>query len=160
MAMRKADGICACVLFVFGVVVASDGWRLGAFGWGLAGPEPGLYPFLLGSGVCLASLLVLARLLVRSWRGLPDEPFISQGGLKPILWVAVPATLMILLTEFIGLYLAAGLYLAVYSRLVGGSRWATVLAVGILLPLVSYIVFYRWFQIPLPMGKLDDHLPF
>jgi hypothetical protein len=55
--MRKADGICACILLAFGVVVASDGWRLGAFGWGLAGPESGLYPFLLGSGVCLGSLL-------------------------------------------------------------------------------------------------------
>lgn len=158
--MRKADGICACILLAFGVVVASDGWRLGAFGWGLAGPESGLYPFLLGSGVCLGSLLVLARVLVQSRRGLPNEPFISQGGLKPILWVAVPAALMVLLTEFIGLFLAAGLYLAVYARLVGRSRWVTVLAVSILLPLASYFVFYKWFQIPLPMGRLEAHWPF
>jgi len=158
--MRKADGICACVLFAFGVLVVSDGMRLGAFGWGMAGPEPGLYPFLLGMGVCLGSLLVLARVLVQSRRGLPNEPFISQGGLKPILWVAVPATLMVLLTEFIGLFLAAGLYLAVYTRLVGRSRWVTVLAVSILLPVVSYIIFYKWFQIPLPMGSLEAHWPF
>jgi hypothetical protein len=160
MTMRKADGICACILLAFGVVVASDGWRLGAFGWGLAGPESGLYPFLLGSGVCLGSLLVLARVFLESRRGLPNEPFIRKGGLKPILWVAVPAALMVLLTEFIGLFQAAGLYLAVYTRLVGRSRWVTVLAVSILLPLVSYIVFYKWFQIPLPMGRLEAHWPF
>ena len=158
--MRKADGICAFTLLALGVLVASEGLRLGAFGWGMAGPEPGLFPFLLGVGVCLGSLVVLAQVLIQSWGGLPSEPFIRQGGLKPILWVAVPAALMVLLTEFIGLFLAAGLYLAVYTRLVGRSRWVTVLAVSILLPLVSYVVFYRWFQVPLPMGRLEAYWPF
>lgn len=158
--MRKADAICAFILLAFGGLVASDGLRLGVFGWGLAGPEPGLFPFLLGIGVCLGSLLVLAQVFLQSRRGLPNEPFIRKDGLKPILLVAVPAALMVLLTEFIGLFLAAGLYLAVYTRLVGRSRWITVLAVSILLPLVSYLVFYKWFQIPLPMGRLEAHWPF
>jgi hypothetical protein len=67
---------------------------------------------------------------------------------------------MVLFTEFIGLYLAAGLYLAVYMRWVGRHRWIIVLTISILLPLASYVVFYRWFLIPLPMGRLENLLPF
>jgi hypothetical protein len=48
--LRKADAICALVLLAIGAVVGYDATRQGVFGWGLAGPEPGMYPFLLGLG--------------------------------------------------------------------------------------------------------------
>jgi hypothetical protein len=68
--------------------------------------------------------------------------------------VAVPASLMILLMQFIGIYLAAGLYLAVYMRWIGKHRWVTIAALSILIPLAGYIVFWRWFLIPLPEGSV------
>jgi len=67
---------------------------------------------------------------------------------------------MVLLTQFIGLYLAAGLYLAVYMRWIGRQHWIKVLAISILLPLAGYIVFERVFLIPLPEGSLTGHLRF
>jgi hypothetical protein len=158
--MRKAEAICALIILGLGLLVMYDGWRLTVVGWGPAGPQPGLYPFVLGLMVAVGSLIVVGQVLVKSSRQGPGKPFIRLGGLRPVLYVAVPAALMVLFTEFIGLYLAAGLYLAVYMRWVGRHRWIIVLTISILLPLASYVVFYRWFLIPLPMGRLENLLPF
>lgn len=158
--MRKADGICAIITLLIGILVISDALKLGVFGWGSAGPEPGMYIFLLGAGVCVGSLVVLGQALARFRKGAPDKPFIRPGGLRPVLYVAVPAAIMVLMTEFIGLYLAAGLYLAVYMRWIGKHKWFIVAAVSILLPLVSYVVFDRFFLIPLPKGRFEALLTF
>ena len=158
--MRKADSVCALVLLAIGVLVCYDARQYGIFGWGPAGPESGLYPFLLGVGIVLGGVIILGQVLVRSLRSEPDESFIPRGALKPVLSVAIPAALMIVLTEFIGLYLAAGLYLAVYMRWIGKYRWITVLAVSILIPLSGYLMFEKWFLIPLPEGSLRSRLGF
>lgn len=158
--MRKADVVCAFVLIAIGALAVFDARRYGVFGWGPAGPEPGLYPFLLGVGIIAGSLIVLGRTLGGYLRSEKDESFIPRGALKPVLSVAVPAAGMVFLMQFIGLYLAAGLYLAVYMRWIGKHRWITVVAVSVLLPLSGYLVFEKWFLIPLPEGSLTGHLGF
>lgn len=158
--MRKADGICGLILLALGVLIVYDSRQYGVFGWGPAGPQPGLYPFLLGLGLIVGSLIILGQAFLRWRRSGPDEPFMPPGALKPVLYVAIPAALMVFLTEFIGLYLAAGLYLAVYMRWIGKNGWIKVLAVSILLPLAGYIVFEKWFLIPLPEGSLTSRLGF
>lgn len=158
--MRKADGVCALICLLLGSLVIYDAWRLGVFGWGSAGPEPGMYIFLLGAGVAVGSLLILGRVVAQARRGEPDKPFIRPGGLKPVLYVSVPAAIMVLMTEFIGLYLAAGLYLAIYMRWIGKHKWLTVAALSILLPLASYFIFDRFFLIPLPKGRFEALLTF
>lgn len=158
--MRKADGMCALVILALGILAVYDARKYGIFGWGPAGPEAGLYPFLLGAGLIVGSLVILGQVLVRSRAAEPDEPFIPPGGLRPVLSVAIPATLMVFLIEYVGLYIAAGLYLAVYMRWIGRRPWIMVLAVSILLPLAGYIVFEKWFLIPLPEGSLTSRLRF
>ncbi|MBI3329099.1 MAG: tripartite tricarboxylate transporter TctB family protein [Nitrospinae bacterium] len=158
--MRKADEICALILLGIGTLVIYDARKYGVFGWGLAGPDPGMYPFLLGGGVVVGSLILLGQSLFGARRSASDKPFIPSGGLKPVLTAVIPAALMVFLTHFIGLYLAAGAYLAVYMRWIGKYRWITVLAVSILIPLVGYLVFDKWFLIPLPEGSLTGRLGF
>ena len=145
---------------MIGILVVYEAARLGIFGWSTSGPEPGMFIFSLGMGVSVGSPVVLGQVFVEWRKAVPVKPFIRLGGLKPVLYVAVPAAMMVLLTEFIGLYLAAGLYLAVYTRWIGKHSWITVAAVSILLPLASYFVFDKWFLIPLPKGRLEDFLRF
>ncbi|HWT77813.1 MAG TPA: tripartite tricarboxylate transporter TctB family protein [Candidatus Methylomirabilis sp.] len=158
--MRKADAIVALIILAIGIVVLYDAVRLGIFGWTISGPAPGMYVGLLGTGVTVGSLLILWQTFRKGRKGAPNKPFIQPGGLKPVLYVSVPAAVMVLLTEFIGIYIAAGLYLAIYMRWIGSHRWITVAAVSILVPLVSYIVFERIFLIPLPKGMFEEYLSF
>jgi ABC-type sugar transport system permease subunit len=151
--MRKAEIICAAVILAVGAVVCYDSMHYGV-GWGDGGPEAGLYPFLLGIGTIAASVAILGQMLLRWRRDRPPQPFLRPDAWKKVASVAIPAALMILLTQFIGLYLAAGLYLAVYMRWIGRHRWVTVAALSILIPLAGYIVFWRWFLIPLPEGSV------
>ena len=158
--MRKAEVITALIILGIGIVVLHDAVRLGIFGWTTSGPAPGMYIGLLGTGVTVGSLLILWQTFLKRRKGAPNKPFLRPGGLKPVLYVSVPAAVMVLLTEFIGLYLAAGLYLAVYMRWIGTHRWIIVAAVAILVPLASYIVFERIFLIPLPKGMFEEYLSF
>jgi hypothetical protein len=81
-----------------------------------------------------------------------DRPFVRKGGWVPVVKVAVPAFGMVALTEAIGLYPAAAIYLAVYMRWIGRHRWITIFLVSILLPVASYFLFDKWFLIPMPKG--------
>jgi hypothetical protein len=86
------------------------------------------------------------------------KPFVPAGGMKPVLTVFIPACGMVLLTEVVGLYLAAMIYLTGYIKLVGGYRWRTVLLVSILIPLGFYWVFEKIFLIPMPVGMFGAQI--
>jgi putative tricarboxylic transport membrane protein len=120
-------------------------------GWGLNGPEGGFFPFWLAVGLGICCLVILAQAI---WRALPalGQPLVRPGGWAPILKVAVPATVMVALTEMIGLYLAAALYIGLYMRWIGKHHWLLVLAVSLGVPLASYVIFDKWFLIPMPKG--------
>ncbi len=60
--------------------------------------------------------------------------------------------------HFIGLYLAAALYLAFYMRWVGRHPWSLVLSLAIGIPLVTFLVFEKWFLVPMPKGPLEAWL--
>lgn len=151
--MRTAEILCAALILAVGALVTYESTRYG-IGWGDGGPEAGLYSLLLGIGTVVSSLVILGQTLSRSRRSQPPRPFLGPGAWKKVASVAVPAGLMIFLTQFIGIYLAAGLYLAAYMRWIGRHRWATIAALSLLIPLAGYVVFWRWFLIPLPEGSV------
>jgi hypothetical protein len=65
---------------------------------------------------------------------------------------------MVLLTEVVGLYVAAMIYLAAYIKIVGGYRWRTVLLVSIPIPFIFYWVFEKVFLIPMPAGMFGAQI--
>jgi hypothetical protein len=87
-----------------------------------------------------------------------NKPFVPAGGMKPVLTVFLPACGMILLTEVVGLYVAAMIYLGAYIKIVGGYRWSTVLLISIPVPLGFYWVFEKIFLIPLPTGMFGAQI--
>jgi putative tricarboxylic transport membrane protein len=157
--MRKADIACAAVILCVGLLVMWDSIRLNV-GWGMEGPKAGFYPFIMTLGVVVGSIIILVQAIQRKGVAKSDQPFIPREAVKPVLKVVIPATLMVFLTEYIGLYIAAALYLAVYMRWIGGHRWKTVAILSIVVPLASYVIFDRLFLIPMPTGSLAGMLPF
>lgn len=148
--MRKADIACGLVLLLLGGLVLWESLKL-KIGWGLNGPEAGFFPFWLAVGLALCSTAVVLKAFFRG-SSYGDPPFVRKGGWVPVVKVAVPAFGMVALTEAIGLYPAAAVYLAVYMRWIGNHRWITILLVSVLLPVASYFIFDKWFLIPMPKG--------
>jgi hypothetical protein len=149
--MRKAEIFVAFLLIAVGAITVVDSVRLG-FGWGISGPESGFFPFYLGLGTIACSLLVLLGVVRNYNRNKPGKRLMPKGALTPILWVLIPATGMIVVSEFVGLHIAAAVYLAFYMRAVGNIGWMKTILVSLLVPLSLYIAFDKLFLVPLPQG--------
>ena len=151
--MRTADIVTASLLTALGLLVLNEAVRLG-FRWGPDGPQSGFFPFWL-------SLILIGHsvaIVVRAIRRHSEKPFVEREQLRSVLTVAVPAAAMVLLTQFIGLYVASALYLGFYVRKVGHHSWFTVLALAVCVPVVTFVVFERWFLVPLPKGPVEAWL--
>ena len=59
---------------------------------------------------------------------------------------------------YIGLYVGSTVLIAWFMRRLGKYNWLTVAAVAIGVPVLTYIVFERWFLVPLPKGPLEEWL--
>lgn len=151
MITRTADIVVAAILMAIGLLVASEAFRLGA-GWGLEGPKAGFFPLLMSILVVGGCIIIIRQAVTGKSSVKGEKPFVFPGGLKPVLTVILPALGMVIVTEIVGLYIAAMIYLVGYIRWVGGFRWRTVLLVSIPIPLIFYWLFDKIFLIPMPMG--------
>jgi uncharacterized membrane protein len=75
-----------------------------------------------------------------------------------VLAVLVPATAMVVVMAFIGLYVASAIYIAFYMRWVGRHRWTTIALLALGIPIATFIIFERWFLVPMPKGPLEAWL--
>ena len=151
--MRAADYITAFILLTLGGIVLADAMRLG-IGWGTDGPRSGFFPFWLA----LIMIVTCAMILLQTfWRGSP-EAFVTRQQLGPVLKVIWPAAAMVLLTHFIGLYVAAALYTGFYMRWVGHHSWVSVVAVALAISVISFLIFELWFLVPMPKGPVESWL--
>ena len=153
--MRVADLVTALALIGLGVIVIVDALRLG-IGWGLEGPQSGFFPFWLAVGLVIAASVILAQTLRRRASG----TFVTAAQLRPVLSVMFPAAALVLIMEGLGLYVASALYLAFYMRWVGRHGWPTIVALGVGIPVVTFVIFERWFLVPMPKGPLEAWLGF
>ena len=59
------------------------------------------------------------------------------------------------LVPFLGIYVSSILLIAVFMMWLGGYSVWTTLPIAIGVPVIAYIVFERYFQIPLPKGPIE-----
>jgi len=157
MTTKAADIVVGIVLLCFGLIVGWDSLKLGS-GWGMEGPKAGFFPFLMAV-IAVAGCLVVIRQAMKGTSSVKGSArFVPAGGMKPVLTVFIPACGMVLLTEVVGLYIAAMIYLAAYIRIVGEFRWRTVLLVSIPVPLIFYWLFEKIFLIPMPVGMFGAQI--
>ena len=148
--MRAANLITAAILAAAGVLVVVDAVRLGT-GWGTDGPQSGFFPFWLAVlliGCCLAIAAQAVRLTL-------PVPFVTRKALGPVLAVLGPAAGFVVLTQAIGLYVASALYMGFYMRWIGRHSWTAVVALAIGFPVITFLVFEKWFLVPMPKGPLE-----
>lgn len=151
--MGTADLTTAAVLIAGGILVLWDSIRLG-IGWGTDGPKSGFFPFWLAVLMIVACLGIVLQAVRRADR----TPFVARGALGPVLKVLLPGTAFVLLTQLIGLYVAAAVYMAFYMRWIGRHSWPAVVLVSVGFPVVTFLIFELWFLVPMPKGPLEAWL--
>ena len=153
--MRAADVVTASILILFGGLVLLDATRLG-FGWGTDGPQSGFFPFWLA----LLMVLACALIVIQAMRASSQGPFVDRAKLAPVLKVLWPALAAVALMQAIGLYVSSAIYLGFYMRWVGRHSWTAVIVLSIGFPLATFVIFERWFLVPMPKGPLESWLGF
>jgi len=153
--MRAADLATVMVLLATGGLVLWDSVRLG-MGWGSDGPRSGFFPFWLAALLVVASLAIATQ----AARRVGSLPFLAREQISPVLKTFLPAVGAVVLMQGVGLYVACALYLAVYMGWIGRYRWWAGAAMGVGFSLVTFVVFERWFLVPLPKGPLETWLGF
>ena len=153
---KSAELAVAGFIFLLGAIVIVDSVRLG-FGWQeIHGPRPGYFPFYIGVIMCVASLVNVARALLV--RGEDNKTFVQVGQLKLVLAVLVPTAVYALLVTWIGIYISSVLFIGFFMRWLGKYPWWKVAGVALGTVVVLYLVFEKWFKVPLPKGPLENLL--
>jgi hypothetical protein len=152
--VRTADLVCGLFLAAVAVVVVFEGLRLG-IGWSTDGPQPGFFVFYLGIALLVSAAIVV---VLAALRRSDARRFLAGGQLRSVMTVLVPAVLMVVFTQLIGLYVSGALYLATYMRWIGRHSWLLIALVAIGVPVATFLVFEVWFLVPLPKGPLETRL--
>jgi hypothetical protein len=150
---RRVESGVALAIGVFGALVIYGSIKAG-INWGAEGPRAGFFPFYIGILIIVSSAINLLHALRDRDAGL----FAEWGQLGHVLSVVIPTAIYVGVMPFTGLYLASMIFIGWFMRWLGKYRWLTVAAIAIGTPLITYIVFERWFLVPLPKGPIEDWL--
>ncbi|TPG57726.1 tripartite tricarboxylate transporter TctB family protein [Roseomonas nepalensis] len=145
-------GFAACV-FLVGLVGLRGTADLDT-GWTSDGPQAGFFPLRVSLILMAASALVA----LNAWRArvaLSRVVVVEGEGGARVLRFGLPILGMVLVAQWLGLYVAMALYLLGAIRFAGGRRWTVALGVAIGVTAVTFVVFERWFSVPLLKGPLE-----
>lgn len=153
--LRAAEIGVALFLLALGGLLIGDSLRLG-MRWAAEGPEPGYFPFYLGVFICAACLVTIV--LALRMPAERNKTFVQVGQLKLVLSVLVPSAIFVALVGWIGIYVAAVIYVAFFMRWLGRYPWWKVVAVSLAQAAILFVIFEIWFLVPLPKGALERFL--
>ena len=141
---------------VFAIIVIIGSLQVG-IGWGAEGPKAGFFPFYIGVLILISSAVNFIRIVTEtSDRGL----FALLGQLAKVMSVLVPTAIYVALIPWIGIYVASILLIAFFMKWLGRYDWPLVAAVSLGVPLAVFLIFERWFLLPLPKGPIEAYLGF
>ncbi len=147
-------GVVALTI-LFGAIVIIGSLQVGIT-WGLEGPKAGFFPFYLGLLIILAGIVNFIQIMAVRTAGL----FAEWGQLRQVVAVVVPTTIYVALIPYIGLYVASALLIAVFMKWLGRYGWALVIAVSVGITVLNFLMFEKWFLVPLPKGPIEELLGF
>lgn len=149
---RWPEAAVAILLQLIALIVIRDSLRVG-IDWADDGPRAGYFPFyigllLLGS----ASWILFDRL--RAWGR--DKPFAERAQLRQVISMLVPMVVYVAGISVLGIYVASVALILFFMVRHGRYAWPRSTAVAIGVPLVFFLIFERWFLVPLPKGPLEQ----
>jgi len=146
----------AIFMALFALVVIGGSMQVG-FGWAFDGPQAGFFPFYIGLFILGASIVNFFQVRMD---GAGDKAFATWAELRQVMAVVVPSAIYVVLVSWIGMYVASMLLIGVFMKWLGRYNWSMVLPISIGIPVITFIVFERWFLVPLPKGPIEEWLGF
>lgn len=154
---RTMEIVVALALLALAALVIKESIAIG-HGWAEGvGPASGFFPFIVASMLAIASLYNLVSAIFKPVED-GENDFVTLAGFKRILFLLVPLILFVAAIHYVGIYVASALFIAGFMLAFGHNGILKSLAVGIAVPLVLFVLFERWFLVPLPKGPLEAML--
>jgi hypothetical protein len=151
---RSVEVSVALFIALLAVVGVYGSSKVGV-GWGADGPGAGFFPFYVSMAVLISCAINLAKIFLTPDDG---EIFAEWGQLRQVGAVLVPTAIYVGIIPYTGIYVASALLIVVFMKWLGRYSWLMAIAVGVLVPILTFFMFESWFLVPLPKGPLETYL--
>jgi len=126
-------------------------------GWGAEGPRAGFFPFYVSLAVVISCAANLTKTLLSADDG---ELFAEWGQIRQVLAVVLPTAIYVAAIPYLGIYVSSALLIIAFMKWLGNYQWLVAGAVGVVVPILTFLMFEVWFLVPLPKGPLENLLGF
>lgn len=151
---RVLEIVVALALLCLSAIVITDSVRLG-IGWAEGeGPRAGYFPFYIAVVLAVASVAILLKAVMGKGDGLGDA-FVSRPAFVRVITVLIPAIVYVGAVQYIGLYVASAGFIFFFMLFVGGESLLRAILVATGVPLFFFMMFEKWFLVPLPKGPIE-----
>ncbi len=162
---RTMEIVVALLLLGGSAIVIHDSVRLG-FGWREGeGPAPGYFPFWVAAIMGVSSIINLANAVRGHGAG---EIFVSLRPFGRVLAVLIPSLVYVALVGGVslgplelprlGIYVASAIFIFAFMLAVGRENPLKAIGVSVIVPIALFLMFEKWFLVPLPKGPLETWL--
>lgn len=124
-------------------------------GWGAEGPRAGFFPFYVSLAVLISCAVNIAKIVVSTDDG---ALFAEWGQIRMVMAVVAPTAIYVAAIPFLGMYVASALLIIGFMKWLGKYHWLMSIAVGVAVPILTFLMFEVWFLVPLPKGPLENFL--
>jgi hypothetical protein len=142
----------AIAMIAFGALIIIGSLKVG-IGWGDEGPKSGFFPFYLGVVIIAASIGNLVTAFAQD----AHKVFADWSQLLQVLSVVIPTAIYVAVIPWAGIYLSSVLLIALFMMWFGRYGVAMSAAVSIGVTVATYLMFEKWFLVPLPKGPIEDY---
>jgi len=153
---RSVEAGVAAVIGGFGLIAVIGGLRVGT-GWGDEGPMAGFFPFYIGLIIIISSVINLFNLFASEK---DYGVFASWSQIVKVLSVVIPTAIYVGILPYTGIYFASAMLIVTFMVWLGRYRWSVAIPVALLVPVLTFVFFERWFLVPLPKGPIESLLGF
>jgi hypothetical protein len=137
------------LIVIFGSIAAG-------IGWGVEGPRAGFFPFYVGVAILIASVVNFIQARTEP----TEDRFADWNQLRQVLAVVAPTAVYVAAMPWIGIYVSSALLIAFFMKRLGNYSLHLIGSIALGVPLLTFLVFERWFLVPLPKGPLEAWLGF
>jgi hypothetical protein len=150
-AHRSAEIGIAAITALFGIIIMYGSYAVG-IDWGVEGPRSGFFPFYVGLIIVACSAVNLVQAAMAASDG---QLFADWGQLRSVMSVVIPTAIYVFVLPYLGIYVSSMILIGGFMIWLGKYGWAKSLAIAMGVPVVTYVMFEKWFLVPLPKGPIE-----